>query len=149
MVALGPYNNHKLEFITGRCIFISYSSHHKGYQCLHSSGKVYISNHVIFYEQSFPYQAGVDFSFVSNSCLLKLQSDGEIPHSVIQAFSVSPIAPDYEVHPSVRYLHLTLPLILLIIHLQTCHSLNLHLFMHLLNLHLLIIFLYINPLAIQ
>lgn len=52
---LRPYNRHKLEFRSSRCIFIGYSPHHKGYQCLHSSGRVYVSNHVIFDEKSFPY----------------------------------------------------------------------------------------------
>ena len=51
---LRPYNRHKLEFRIGRCIFIGYSSHHKGYKCLHSSRRVYISNHVVFDEKSFP-----------------------------------------------------------------------------------------------
>lgn len=63
-----PYNRHKLEFKADRCIFIGYSPHHKGYQSMHLSGKVYISNHVIFDEKFFPYKSGVDFSSVSNFC---------------------------------------------------------------------------------
>ena len=38
------------------CFFIGYSSLHKGYRCLHPSTKrVYISCHVIFNENCFPY----------------------------------------------------------------------------------------------
>ena len=62
---LRPYNRHKLEFKTGRCIFIGYSSHHKGYKCLHSSRRVYISNHVIFNKKSFPYIPSIDFSSIT------------------------------------------------------------------------------------
>ena len=53
---LRPYNNHKLQFRSKRCVFLGYSSTHKGYKCLHvSSGRVYISRDVVFDEQSFPY----------------------------------------------------------------------------------------------
>ncbi|KAH9680638.1 retrovirus-related pol polyprotein from transposon RE1 [Citrus sinensis] len=60
--ALRPYNKHKLDFKTCRCIFLGYSSYHKGYLCLHSSGRIYTSNHVVFYKSSFPYVSGLDFS---------------------------------------------------------------------------------------
>lgn len=64
---LRPYNHHKLSCQTSRCIFLGYSSLHKSYQCLHSYGKVYISNHVVFDESSFSFQSEVDFSSVSNT----------------------------------------------------------------------------------
>lgn len=63
---LKPYNKHKFNFRISRCIFISYNSHQKVYKYLHSSQRVYISNHVIFYENSFPYVSGVDFSSSDN-----------------------------------------------------------------------------------
>lgn len=62
------YNHHKLSCQTSGCIFLGYSSLHKSYQCLHSNGKVYISNYVVFDESSFPFQSEVDFSSVSNTC---------------------------------------------------------------------------------
>lgn len=71
---LRPYNHHKLAYRTGRCIFLGYSSLHKGYQCLHSSRRLYISNHVFFNESSFPFQPVVDFSSVSNTCLPSVSS---------------------------------------------------------------------------
>jgi len=50
-----PYNNHKLEFRSKECIFIGYSSTHKGYKCLDPTGRVFISKDVIFNEYKFPY----------------------------------------------------------------------------------------------
>lgn len=45
------------------CIFLGYSDKHKGYQCLHqSTSRVYISRHVVFDENHFP------FSPLFNSC---------------------------------------------------------------------------------
>ena len=51
---LRPYHTHKLNFHSQECLFLGYSSSHKGYKCL-SSGKVYISKDVLFNELRFPY----------------------------------------------------------------------------------------------
>ena len=46
---LRPYNKHKLDFRSKSCIFIGYSNNHHGYKCLDlSTGRIYISRHVIF-----------------------------------------------------------------------------------------------------
>jgi hypothetical protein len=51
---LRPYNNHKLAFRSKHCVFLGYSSIHKGYKCLEVlSGRVYISRDVIFDEKAF------------------------------------------------------------------------------------------------
>lgn len=50
-----PFNNHKLEFQSVECIFLGYSSSHKGYMCMDSSGKIYISRDVRFDETIFPF----------------------------------------------------------------------------------------------
>lgn len=55
---LRTYNNHKLAFRSSKCVFIGYSDKHKGYRCLHSSGRIYISQNVIFDELDFPFVAG-------------------------------------------------------------------------------------------
>ena len=52
---LRPYNSHKLQFRSSKCLFLGYSSTHKGYLCLHPFGKIYISRNVIFNEHEFPY----------------------------------------------------------------------------------------------
>ena len=52
---LRPYNPHKLHFHTSPCLFLSYSSCHKGYKCLHPSGRLYISPSVTFDETRFLY----------------------------------------------------------------------------------------------
>lgn len=51
---LRPYNKHKLDFRSKLCVFLGYSSLHKGYKCLdRSTGRVYISRDVIFDENIF------------------------------------------------------------------------------------------------
>ena len=37
---------------------MGYSSLHKGYKCLNSSGKIYIAHNVVFDEQTFPFSMG-------------------------------------------------------------------------------------------
>jgi hypothetical protein len=53
---LRPYNVKKLEFCSKRCVFLGYSSNHKGYKCLDvATGCVYISRDVVFDENVFPF----------------------------------------------------------------------------------------------
>lgn len=53
---LRPYNAHKLHFRSKLCVFIGYSSNHMGYRCLDvPSGRVYLSRHVVFDKQQFPF----------------------------------------------------------------------------------------------
>jgi hypothetical protein len=53
---LRPYNTHKLAFRSKLCVFLGYSTMHKGYKCLEvASGRVYISRDVIFDEGVFPF----------------------------------------------------------------------------------------------
>jgi len=52
------YNSHKFSPRSKEYVFLGYSTHHKGYKCLHiESGKMYISRDVIFHENSFPFAA--------------------------------------------------------------------------------------------
>lgn len=49
------YSLHKLEPRTTQCVFLGYSLNYKGYKCLDpTTGKVYMSRHVVFDESSFP-----------------------------------------------------------------------------------------------
>lgn len=52
---LHPYNTHKLQLRSVKCTFIGYGPKHKGYKCLSSQGRVYISRDVVFDKSSFPY----------------------------------------------------------------------------------------------
>src|ERR1044072_7540807 len=52
-----PYNKHKLDFRTQHCVFLGYSTSHKGYKCLTQEGKLLISKDVIFDETTFPYSS--------------------------------------------------------------------------------------------
>jgi hypothetical protein len=53
---LGPYNTKKLEFCLKRCVFLGYSSCHKGYKCHDvATGQVYISRDVVFDGNDFPF----------------------------------------------------------------------------------------------
>jgi hypothetical protein len=53
---LRPYNNHKLEICSKKCVFLGYSALHRGYKCLHiPSNRVYISRDVVFNKNLFPF----------------------------------------------------------------------------------------------
>jgi histone deacetylase 1/2 len=53
---LCPYNKHKLQFRSRRCVFLGYSNFHKGFKCLDpSEGRIYISRDVVFDEHVFPF----------------------------------------------------------------------------------------------
>jgi hypothetical protein len=55
---LRPYNNHKLAFRSKQCVFLGYSTHHKGYNYLDIViGRVYVSRDVVFDELVFPLAA--------------------------------------------------------------------------------------------
>jgi hypothetical protein len=57
---LRPYNKHKLSFRSKECVFLGYSTLHKGYKCLDlDSGRVYVSRDVIFDENVFPFSRPV------------------------------------------------------------------------------------------
>ena len=57
---LRPYNTHKLDFRYLPCVFLGYSVAHKGYLCFHKpTSRIYISRHVVFNEDVFPYSLHV------------------------------------------------------------------------------------------
>lgn len=50
------YNSYKLDFRSQKCLFLGYSTRHKGYRCLASNVRLYIAKDVPFNESRFPYQ---------------------------------------------------------------------------------------------
>lgn len=52
---LTPFNKQKLQFHSQKCLFVGYSSSHKGFKCISSSRKLYLSRHVVFDHNDFPF----------------------------------------------------------------------------------------------
>ena len=53
---LRPFNAKKLQFRSKQCVFLGYSTMHKGFKCLDvAEGRVYISRDVIFDETVYPF----------------------------------------------------------------------------------------------
>jgi hypothetical protein len=58
---LRPYNATKLSCCSMQCVFLGYSSMHKGYKCLYiPTNRVYISRDVVFDERVFPFASTHD-----------------------------------------------------------------------------------------
>ncbi|KAM6584466.1 hypothetical protein CsatB_011468 [Cannabis sativa] len=53
-----PYQAHKFQFHSLKCVNLGYSEVHKGYKCLTPTGKIYISRNVVFNELEFPFKLG-------------------------------------------------------------------------------------------
>ena len=54
---LVPYTQHKLQPKSKACVFLGYSLNHQGYKCLElSTRRIYLSRHVLFDEDSFPFK---------------------------------------------------------------------------------------------
>ncbi|KAL4587851.1 hypothetical protein LXL04_000725 [Taraxacum kok-saghyz] len=65
---LRPYNSYKIDFWSKPCIFLGYSASHKGYICFdQSTSKIYISRHVVFDEDTFPYKRSLPHQNESQS----------------------------------------------------------------------------------
>ena len=58
--------NYKLDFRSSPCVFFGYSSSHLGYQCFDiASQHIYISRHVHFHEDVFPFDNSEHIAKVS------------------------------------------------------------------------------------
>ncbi|KAH9697122.1 retrovirus-related pol polyprotein from transposon RE2 [Citrus sinensis] len=109
--------------------FAGYNLLHKGYKCLHSSGKVYIASHVLFDETSFPYSTDPTFlqSMPSKSSDF-LYNSLQIYHISVPNSNQNPL----EVAPADTYSHasssthniISLPLTTSSVHSTSLHSPN-------------------------
>lgn len=86
---LRPYNQHKLDFHTAKCVYLGPSPVHKGHRCMNSAGRIFISRHVHFNELDFPFSTGI---FISPSSLTT--DPGGVPH-LTQWFSPPPYFPTH------------------------------------------------------
>ena len=87
---LCPYNSHKLDFWSKRCIFLSYSLNHKGYHCLDpTTNRIYIAHNVIFDKSVFPFAS------------LSISSD--IPHGSNTSISIPPVQSLSQTNPSTTF----------------------------------------------
>ena len=100
---LTAYTKHKLEPRSIPYVFLSYAANHKGYKCFHvPTRRLYISRHVIFHEQSFPFfvPSSSSLSTSSSSALfysptssLRLPSQFSIQSTSVPSTSSSPHSP--------------------------------------------------------
>jgi len=115
---LRPYNPQKFYFKSSVCLFQGYPSQHKGYICLSSSGKTYISRHVTFNENIIPYTIPNNHS-TSISSSNELVSAPNYPLTVIHpACSDTPNQNSVNNDQIKVLLCLKLLLLLLLLHLQ-------------------------------
>lgn len=59
---LRPYNQYKIEFGYEQCVFLGYRQNQKGYLCLASTGKIYVTRHVQVDESLFPFFTNAHFA---------------------------------------------------------------------------------------
>jgi hypothetical protein len=92
---LQPYNTRKLAFRSTRCVFLGYSSLHKGFKCLEpSTGRVYISHDVVFDENVFP------FSELHPNVGARLRQEILLlPHHLVNPGDASPESGVTNLHP--------------------------------------------------
>ena len=87
---LCSYNKHKLEFRSHECLFLGYSPSHKGYKCLSSSGRLYVSKDVAFNELKYPF---LDLFLTTSNKYVVSPIVDTLPSTTIPIVSSSPSTP--------------------------------------------------------
>ena len=73
---LRPYATSKLDSRSEKCVFLGYSAFHLGYRCLSlTSGKLYISQDVIFSKHDYPYKSSMIISTLITCNLNMIKHD--------------------------------------------------------------------------
>jgi hypothetical protein len=69
---LRPYATRKIEFRSQPCVFLGYSSFHKGFKCLDmKTVRIYISRDVIFDDNVFPFTDSAPATTTNSNLLEK------------------------------------------------------------------------------
>lgn len=68
---LRPYTSHKLQPRSHPCVFIGYLTEYNAYKCYDpETNKIYTSRHVVFVEDTFPFQSHPTFKSTYSSWTL-------------------------------------------------------------------------------
>lgn len=90
---LRPYQSHKFQFHTSKCVNLGYSEYFKGYKCLSSTGRIYISRNVVFNEEDYPFTEGFlntrtsEETFTVNSTLVHITSQPKITNYQLSQYA--------------------------------------------------------------
>lgn len=101
---LRPYTQHKLEPRSKKCVFLGYSLNYKGYKCLdYTTGRAYLSRHVVFDESSFPLKTPASSSVkTTTDTLCSFPFSAWLP-SILGPYTPNPPLPIYSIlrpHPN-------------------------------------------------
>lgn len=77
------YNKHKQSYRSEKCVFLGPSESHKGFKCLSSSGRLYVSRHVNFNETEFPFKKGFLKEDIEDSSTLQDVISAPLFHEII------------------------------------------------------------------
>lgn len=96
---LRPYNSYKLDFWSLPCVFLGYITSQKGYLCLHSpTSIIYISHHVIFNKEVFPF---TNHPPPTHSSLSTITSTSPSSIGILQHASSTISSHHYHLSPSI------------------------------------------------
>uniref|UniRef100_A0A803QCY3 Integrase catalytic domain-containing protein n=1 Tax=Cannabis sativa TaxID=3483 RepID=A0A803QCY3_CANSA len=102
---LRPYQAHKFQFHSIKCVNLGYSDAHKGYKCLSPTGRIYILRDVVFNELEFPFQISFLNNYQSENLVIIQSSTWSVLPSVSPATgsrftSANPSSSSQEAEPS-------------------------------------------------